>query len=98
LTQLLQQSRVKNLPQSIIEALDRWEKYGAEVSVETALLLHLDKPELMPILQKTPGISRCLGEILNPKVVVVKPGRLEPLKQALAEIGLLAQVKLDKAV
>jgi hypothetical protein len=98
LTQLLQQSRVKNLPQSIVEALDRWEKYGAEVSVEPALLLHLDKPELMPILQKTPGTSRCLGEILNPKVVVVKPGRLEPLKQALAEIGLLAQVKLDKAV
>jgi hypothetical protein len=98
LTQLLQQSRVKNLPQSIVEALDRWEKYGAEVKVEPALLLRLDKPELMPILQKTPAISRCLEEILNSKVAVVKPGRLEALKQALAEMGLLAQVKLDKAV
>ena len=96
LSQLLQQSKVKNLPQTIIDALDRWEKYGVELTVEPALLLRLEKPDLLPILQKTPRIARCIAEVLSPKTVLVKPGSVEPLRQALAEIGLLAEIKIDK--
>jgi hypothetical protein len=95
LTQLLQQNHVKNIPQSITESLERWEKYGSEIQMESVVLLRLDKPELMPIIQKTPRISRCLGDILNNKTAIIKPGCLETLKQALAEIGLLTEVKID---
>lgn len=98
LTQLLQQGHVKNIPQSLLEALERWEKYGSEVKVESVILLRLERPELMPILQKTPRISRCLTEILNNKTAIIKPGSLESLQQALAEIGLLAEVRFDKEV
>jgi hypothetical protein len=61
-------------------------------------LLHLDKPDLLPLLQKTPRISRCLGEVLNSKTVTVKIGSVESLRQALAEMGLLAEIRLDKDV
>ena len=98
LLQLLQQAKVKNIPQSISEALDRWEKYGAEIKLESSILLHLDKPDLLPLLQKTPRISRCLGEVLNSKTVTVKIGSVESLRQALAEMGLLAEIRLDKDV
>ena len=98
LVQLLQQSHVKNIPQSLTEALERWEKYGPEVKVESVILIRLDRPELMPILQKNPRISRHLVEILNNKTAVIKQGSIEPLQQALAEIGLLAEVKFDSGV
>lgn len=96
LLQLLQQAKVKNIPQSIVESLERWQQYGAELVVESVLLLRLDKPDLMPILQRTPKVSKCLGDILNNKTAVIKPGHLEPLVQALAEIGLLTEVKFSK--
>ncbi|MHC1740452.1 MAG: helicase-associated domain-containing protein [Anaerolineaceae bacterium] len=98
LIQILQQAKVKNLPQSITDALDRWEKYGVEVKFETTLLLRLDKPELLPLLQKTPRIARNLGEVLNFKTVIIKPGCAEALRQSLAEMGLLAEIKIDKDV
>jgi len=47
-------------------------------------------------LQKTPRIARCIAEVLSPKAVLIKPGSVEPLRQALAEIGLLAEIKIDK--
>jgi hypothetical protein len=95
LIQLLQQAKVKNLPQMFVESLERWEKYGPELTVEPITLLRLEKSELLPLLQKSPRVSRCLGEVLGPKAVLVKPGSVEPLRQALAEMGLLAEIKLE---
>ena len=93
---LLQQAKVKNLPQTMVEALNRWEKYGTEVKMEPAVLLRLGSPDLLPILQKTPRVARCLAEVLSSQVILVKPGSVESLRQALAELGLLAEIKLDK--
>jgi DNA polymerase II small subunit/DNA polymerase delta subunit B len=53
----------------------------------------LEKPDLLPILQKTPRIARCFEEVLNSKTVIIKPGSVDALRQALAEMGLL--VKFD---
>jgi len=98
LTQLLQQAKVKNIPQSVSDSLERWETYGSEVKIESCSLLRLEKPDLLPILQKTPRIARCLAEVLNSKTILIKAGSEESLRLALAEIGLLAEVKLDKVV
>jgi hypothetical protein len=98
LLQILQLAHVKSVPQSISEALDRWEKYGPEVLFEPVTLLRLDKPELLPMLQKNPHISRYFGEVLNNKTVILKPGSAAALQQSLAELGLLTQVKISKDV
>ena len=98
LLQILQLAHVKSIPQSISEALDRWEKYGSEILFEPVTLLRLDKPELLPMLQKNPHISRYFGEVLNNKTVILKPGSANALQQSLAELGLLAQVKISKDV
>lgn len=95
LIHLLQQGKAKKLPQTLIEALNRWEKYGTEVKMESAVLLRLGSPDLLPILQKTPRVARCLAEVLSSQVILVKPGSVEFLRQALAELGLLAEIKLD---
>ena len=95
---LLQQARVKNIPQVVSDALERWEKYGPEMKVQPVVLLRLEKNELLPIFQKVPRVARCLGEVLNPLTVIVKPGSTESLRQALAELGFIADIQIDKVV
>lgn len=95
LTQLLQQAKVKNIPPALVQQLERWEKYGVEASVHQVTLLRLARPEILPLLQKNARASRCLGEVLNPKTIVVKPGSVENLRQVLAEMGFLADILLD---
>jgi hypothetical protein len=98
LLQLFQQARVKNLPPNLVQQLERWEKYGSEASVEKAILLHLNRPELLPLLQKNQRVSQSIATVLNAQTAIVKPGKVEQLRQGLAELGLLADIKIDMDV
>jgi len=98
LLQLLQQAKVKTIPPSFVQQLDRWDKYGVEAVVTQTILLRLSRPEILPLLQNNPRAARCLGEVLNPKTIVIKPGCIDNLRQALAEMGFLADIQLDGEV
>ena len=98
LVQLLQQAKIKNIPPAFIQQMERWEKYGPESIVEAVTILRLARPEILPLLQKNPRAARCLGELLNPQTVIVKPGKIEPLRQALAELGFLTDITFDTDV
>ena len=98
LVQLLQQANVKNVPPSLVQQLERWEKYGSEASVEKVILLRLARPELLPLLQKNSRTSPCIQAVLNNQNLIIKPGKVEQLRQGLAELGLLADVKIDSDV
>ena len=78
------------LPPVLLQALDRWEKFGTQATVEAVRLLRLGAPEMMTALRQTRA-ARHLGEPLNPTVVLLKPGGEEALLRALAELGYLGE-------
>jgi hypothetical protein len=98
LQQVFQQAGVKKPPPNLLQQLERWEKYGSEASVEKAILLHLNRPELLPLLQKNQRVSQSIATVLNAQTAIVRPGKVEQLRQGLAELGLLAEIKIDMDV
>jgi hypothetical protein len=98
LLQLFQQAKVKNMPPSLVQQLERWEKYGSEANVEKVILLRLARPELLPLLQKNSRASQCISAVLNNQTLIIKPGKVEQIRQSLAELGLLTDVKIDSDV
>ncbi len=78
------------LPPSLLQSLERWEKFGVQANLEPAILLRLASPDMLAALRKTRA-ARFLGEALSPLVVIIKPGGEEAIRQALAELGYLME-------
>lgn len=78
------------LPPTLVGALRRWERLGSEAAVKETVVLKVKSPELLETLLRTPGVSRYLGEKLGPALVEVRPSEVGKLREALAELGLLA--------
>ena len=77
------------LPPSFSKALDHWEKQGTQVHLQPATLLRVDSPEILEALRNSTA-ARYLDEELNPTTVLVKAGKLEKVRSALAELGYLS--------
>ncbi|MBE0672246.1 MAG: helicase-associated domain-containing protein [Anaerolineales bacterium] len=80
------------VPPAMVKALKRWEEHGAEARVENLLVLRVSKPEVMEEMRSSKA-GKFLGELLSPTAVTVKSGAIEKVMAALAELGLLAEVK-----
>ncbi len=80
------------VPPAMVKALKRWEQHGAEARVESLLVLRVSRPEVMEEIRGSKA-GKFLGELLSPTAVVVKSGAIEKVMAALAELGLLAEVK-----
>jgi hypothetical protein len=82
------------IPPTLLIAMERWEKFGVEANVEKSSLLRVASAEILAALRKTRE-ARYLGEALNDTTIIIKAGGEEPLRNALAELGYLAEVKID---
>ncbi len=82
------------IPPMLIQFLERWENTGTQALVERAVLLRVTSPDILAALRKTRA-ARCLGEVLNETTVLVRPGMEEQVLAGLAEIGFLAEGKLE---
>jgi len=80
------------VPPALVKALKQWEAHGTEARVESLLVLRVSRPEIMEEMRKSKA-SKFLGELLSPTAVVVKEGAIQKVMAALAELGLLAEVK-----
>ena len=85
------------LPPTLVTALERWEQHGSEAQLERVLLLRVSRPEILAELRKVRA-SRYLGEELSPTVVLLRPGGVEAVQQALAELGYLGESRLGTDV
>ena len=92
LVALLRKHSATPLPPMLIQALERWEKFGAQANLERATLLQVSSPEILAALRKTRA-ARFLSEQLNPTTVVIQPGSEETVRAALAEIGYLGEIR-----
>ena len=82
----------KAVPPSLVKALERWEKQGSEARLENMLVLRVATEEILQALRKSRA-SRFLGEPLGPTAIAVKPGAMEKVLGALAELGYLGELR-----
>jgi hypothetical protein len=83
------------VPPSLVQALKRWEVNGTEARVETQVVLRVSKPEILEEMRKSKA-AKYLGEVLSPTAVTVKSGAIQKVTEALAELGVLAEVEDQK--
>jgi len=84
----------KAVPPSLIKALERWDKQGSEVRLEKMVVLRVASEDILLALRKSHA-SRFLGEPLGPSTIAVKPGAIEKVMGALAELGYLGEIRGD---
>jgi hypothetical protein len=82
------------IPPSLTKALERWEDKGTEARLEHVLVLRLRSPEILSELRSSRA-ARFLGDPLGPTVISIKPGAWEKVLSILAEMGYLAEAKID---
>jgi len=78
------------LPPTLLGALQRWARSGAEAALEDLTVLRLKSPELLDTLRRTPKLKDYLGRPLGPAAVEVRRDAVERLRAALAEVGILS--------
>ena len=82
------------VPPALVKALKRWEASGTEARVETQVVLRVSRPEILEEMRRSKA-GKFLGEILSPTAVIVKSGAIPKVMDALAELGLFAEVVKD---
>lgn len=82
-----------NVPPALVKALKRWQARGTEARVESLLVLRVSRPEVMEEMRNSKA-GKFLGELLSPTAVVVKSGAIQKVMAAVAELGLLTEVKM----
>jgi hypothetical protein len=82
-----------NVPPALVKALKNWNANGSEARVENLFVLRVNKPEVIEEMRKSKA-GKFLGELLSPTAVIIKPGAIEKVTEALAELGLLAEVHI----
>ena len=83
-----------HVPPALVKALKRWDASGTEARVETQVVLRVSRPEVLEEMRKSKA-GKFLGEILSPTAVIVKSGAVPKVMDALAELGLFAEVVKD---
>jgi hypothetical protein len=84
----------KAVPPSLIKALERWDKQGSEARLEKMVVLRVASEDILQALRKSRA-SRFLGEPLGPTTIAVKPGAIEKVMGALAELGYVGEIRGD---
>ena len=80
------------VPPALVKALKQWEAHGTEARVENLQVLRVSRPEIMEKMRKSKA-GKFLGELLSPTAVVVKEGAIQKVMAALAELGLLTEIR-----
>lgn len=91
LLSLLAKNAAGPIPPAFVKALQRWEVNGTEARLERLVVLRVSRPEVMNELKNSKA-ARFLSEPLGPTAAVVKSGAESKILEALAEMGLLAEV------
>ena len=79
------------VPPNILSALERWEKSGAQASIEPRTVLRLGSPAILKALKKSRA-SRYILEQLGPTTVIIHPDSETKVAQVLMELGFFVQM------
>ena len=84
----------KPIPPTIPAALERWKKNNLEAIFEQPVLLRVRSAKILDQLMASRA-KRFIQIRLNETSAIVKAGSVEALKDALIDIGILADIKLE---
>lgn len=76
-------------PVGVLQALERWSAHGAEAEVRQRMVLELESPQVLDLLQREANTARYLKEALGPTSTAIDPRDLRGLQSAALQIGLL---------
>ena len=79
-------------PESLLNALDRWDGAGMEAKIERQTILQVKDPQVLDMLLNEPSTRRYLREHLGSNSVVVDPLQWRKLQEAALRLGLLIDV------
>jgi hypothetical protein len=85
----------KVVPPSLAKALERWDSHGNEARLEKMVVLRVVSEDILQALRKSRA-SRFLGETLGPTSIAIKPGAVDRVMGALAELGYLGEIRIEK--
>ncbi|HZY44623.1 MAG TPA: helicase-associated domain-containing protein [Anaerolineae bacterium] len=77
------------MPPSVIKAIERWTKKGAEVKVERAVLVRVKDAAILKRLQESPKTKSIAIEVLGPTAARINERDWPKLAAILAESGVL---------
>ena len=81
------------LPQSLRQALQRWEKGGPAAHLTKMMVLRVDSESVLRALRENPQTRRYLGEALGPRAVQVHARYRQDLRDEMVKMGLLLHMK-----
>lgn len=82
------------IPPGLAKALERWETYGSEARAEQVTILRVTDPEIIQALRSSKA-ARFLGEMPDPKMVIIRRGAWGKIAAILAEMGYLSEIKIE---
>jgi hypothetical protein len=89
--QLLEKAIDGELPPSVLRAVERWSQSGTEASLLHALLLRVEKPEILETLENQRSTNRYIAEVLTPTVAIIRETDWPVLRDAAARLGLFLE-------
>ena len=90
----LLQRYAKTIPPTLMKAVERWEDHGSQAHLEQLVVLRTENAEMLQALRNSPA-ARFLGDPLGPTSIAIKPGAVEKVRAALAELGFLVDISLS---
>ncbi len=78
------------VPQSVAEAVLRWQTAGSAVRLQQVVILSVESAQLLARLQAEPTLQPLLGDVLGPTTVVVPRAHVAAVRQWLQKRGYLA--------
>ncbi|PJF47427.1 MAG: hypothetical protein D6709_06280 [Chloroflexi bacterium] len=87
--EFLEQTGGQALPAGLKRALLRWEERGAELSLETTVILRAQDGATMDALLRLPQMRRLGVERLAPNCVAIRPRDVDAARTVIIESGLL---------
>ena len=82
------------IPPKLVLAMKSCEKNGPQVNIQEKVLLKVNTPEILSKLRNTRA-ARFFDEPLGPTVIVIKSGAWQKVAQVLAELGYLADIRIE---
>ncbi|GAB4542175.1 MAG: hypothetical protein Fur002_11930 [Anaerolineales bacterium] len=82
------------VPPPLAKALKNWDASGVSARVESVSLVRADSPEILDALRKSKA-GKFLGEALSPTAALVKRGAESKVAEALLELGVMAEIKIE---
>ncbi len=75
------------VPHGIRAAIERWEQFGPEVSLERMVILRVRTPQMMQAMLDVPDVRQYLGARLGPLAIEVRADKVGELADALRAMG-----------